>query len=107
MCSYTFAYRTQLDRHMTSHKSGKDQVYYEQFAFSLPQLIHSLSSAFTIWQVHTVWTLYWTLCAGWAWLSPSALQTLNGAAVGVLDHWSFQIPPHCGYAVDHHSSENF
>lgn len=26
LCSYTFAYRTQLDRHMTSHKSGRDQV---------------------------------------------------------------------------------
>uniref|UniRef100_A0A452ULJ7 Zinc finger E-box-binding homeobox 1 n=1 Tax=Ursus maritimus TaxID=29073 RepID=A0A452ULJ7_URSMA len=26
LCSYTFAYRTQLERHMTSHKSGRDQV---------------------------------------------------------------------------------
>lgn len=26
LCSYTFAYRTQLDRHMTSHKSGRDPV---------------------------------------------------------------------------------
>ncbi|XP_067863547.1 zinc finger E-box-binding homeobox 1b isoform X1 [Heptranchias perlo] len=25
LCSYTFAYRTQLDRHMASHKSGRDQ----------------------------------------------------------------------------------
>ncbi|XP_048404943.1 zinc finger E-box-binding homeobox 1b isoform X8 [Stegostoma tigrinum] len=25
ICSYTFAYRTQLDRHMASHKSGRDQ----------------------------------------------------------------------------------
>nr|XP_033787373.1 zinc finger E-box-binding homeobox 1 isoform X2 [Geotrypetes seraphini] len=25
MCSYTFTYRTQLERHMTSHKSGRDQ----------------------------------------------------------------------------------
>ncbi|KAG7455234.1 hypothetical protein MATL_G00254420, partial [Megalops atlanticus] len=25
VCSYTFAYRTQLDRHMTAHKSGRDQ----------------------------------------------------------------------------------
>ncbi|KAM6214391.1 zinc finger E-box-binding homeobox 1 isoform 4-T4 [Rhynchocyon petersi] len=25
LCSYTFAYRTQLERHMTSHKSGRDQ----------------------------------------------------------------------------------
>ncbi|KAM4706047.1 zinc finger E-box-binding homeobox 1 isoform 2-T2 [Rhinophrynus dorsalis] len=30
MCSYTFAYRTQLDRHMTSHKSGKDQRHVSQ-----------------------------------------------------------------------------
>ncbi|XP_063308671.1 zinc finger E-box-binding homeobox 1 isoform X1 [Pelobates fuscus] len=30
MCSYTFAYRTQLDRHMTSHKSGKDQRHVTQ-----------------------------------------------------------------------------
>ncbi|XP_053322503.1 zinc finger E-box-binding homeobox 1 isoform X2 [Spea bombifrons] len=30
MCSYTFAYRTQLDRHMTSHKSGKDQRHITQ-----------------------------------------------------------------------------
>ena len=26
LCSYTFAYRTQLERHMTSHKSGREQV---------------------------------------------------------------------------------
>ncbi|KAK2105167.1 Zinc finger E-box-binding homeobox 1 [Saguinus oedipus] len=26
LCSYTFAYRTQLERHMTSHKSGRDQL---------------------------------------------------------------------------------
>ncbi|KAI1901364.1 hypothetical protein AGOR_G00033610 [Albula goreensis] len=26
LCSYTFAYRTQLDRHMTAHKSGREQV---------------------------------------------------------------------------------
>ncbi|XP_059827961.1 zinc finger E-box-binding homeobox 1b isoform X1 [Hypanus sabinus] len=25
LCRYTFAYRTQLDRHMASHKSGRDQ----------------------------------------------------------------------------------
>ncbi|XP_042188547.1 zinc finger E-box-binding homeobox 1b isoform X3 [Callorhinchus milii] len=25
LCSYTFAYRTQLDRHVASHKSGRDQ----------------------------------------------------------------------------------
>ncbi|XP_035285122.1 zinc finger E-box-binding homeobox 1-like [Anguilla anguilla] len=25
LCSYTFAYRTQLDRHMTAHKSGREQ----------------------------------------------------------------------------------
>ncbi|KAM9308762.1 zinc finger E-box-binding homeobox 1 isoform 2-T2 [Gastrophryne carolinensis] len=30
MCSYTFAYRTQLERHMTSHKSGKDQRHVTQ-----------------------------------------------------------------------------
>uniref|UniRef100_A0A8C5MFM6 Zinc finger E-box-binding homeobox 1 n=1 Tax=Leptobrachium leishanense TaxID=445787 RepID=A0A8C5MFM6_9ANUR len=30
VCSYTFAYRTQLDRHMTSHKSGKDQRHVTQ-----------------------------------------------------------------------------
>ncbi|KAG9337459.1 hypothetical protein JZ751_028751 [Albula glossodonta] len=26
LCSYTFAYRTQLDRHMSAHKTGRDQV---------------------------------------------------------------------------------
>ncbi|XP_074013333.1 zinc finger E-box-binding homeobox 1 isoform X4 [Numenius arquata] len=30
LCSYTFAYRTQLDRHMTSHKSGRDQRHVTQ-----------------------------------------------------------------------------
>lgn len=28
LCSYTFAYRTQLDRHMTAHKAGREQVNY-------------------------------------------------------------------------------
>lgn len=27
LCSYTFAYRTQLDRHMTAHKAGREQVF--------------------------------------------------------------------------------
>lgn len=26
LCSYTFAYRTQLERHMVTHKPGRDQV---------------------------------------------------------------------------------
>ncbi len=26
LCSYTFAYRTQLERHMATHKPGRDQV---------------------------------------------------------------------------------
>ena len=26
LCSYTFAYRTQLERHMVTHKPGTDQV---------------------------------------------------------------------------------
>uniref|UniRef100_A0A3B1K5T2 Zinc finger E-box binding homeobox 1 n=1 Tax=Astyanax mexicanus TaxID=7994 RepID=A0A3B1K5T2_ASTMX len=26
LCSYTFSYRTQLDRHMTAHKNGREQV---------------------------------------------------------------------------------
>ncbi|XP_057587286.1 zinc finger E-box-binding homeobox 1 isoform X3 [Hippopotamus amphibius kiboko] len=30
LCSYTFAYRTQLERHMTSHKSGRDQRHVTQ-----------------------------------------------------------------------------
>ncbi|XP_028660152.1 zinc finger E-box-binding homeobox 1b isoform X1 [Erpetoichthys calabaricus] len=30
LCSYTFAYRTQLDRHMTAHKSGRDQRHVAQ-----------------------------------------------------------------------------
>ncbi|XP_064335556.1 zinc finger E-box-binding homeobox 1 isoform X2 [Camelus dromedarius] len=30
VCSYTFAYRTQLERHMTSHKSGRDQRHVTQ-----------------------------------------------------------------------------
>ncbi|KAJ8395054.1 hypothetical protein AAFF_G00040050 [Aldrovandia affinis] len=30
LCSYTFAYRTQLDRHMTAHKSGRDQAHVTQ-----------------------------------------------------------------------------
>ncbi|XP_032539938.1 zinc finger E-box-binding homeobox 1 [Chiroxiphia lanceolata] len=30
LCSYTFAYRTQLDRHMTSHKSGRDPRHVTQ-----------------------------------------------------------------------------
>ncbi|KAJ8375975.1 hypothetical protein SKAU_G00065550 [Synaphobranchus kaupii] len=30
LCSYTFAYRTQLDRHMTAHKSGRDQTHVTQ-----------------------------------------------------------------------------
>ncbi|XP_052506731.1 zinc finger E-box-binding homeobox 1 isoform X3 [Budorcas taxicolor] len=30
LCSYTFAYRTQLERHMTSHKSGREQRHVTQ-----------------------------------------------------------------------------
>uniref|UniRef100_F6PQ23 Zinc finger E-box-binding homeobox 1 n=1 Tax=Ornithorhynchus anatinus TaxID=9258 RepID=F6PQ23_ORNAN len=30
LCSYTFAYRTQLERHMTSHKAGRDQRHVTQ-----------------------------------------------------------------------------
>ncbi|XP_058879226.1 zinc finger E-box-binding homeobox 1-like isoform X4 [Acipenser ruthenus] len=30
LCSYTFAYRTQLERHMTAHKSGRDQRHVAQ-----------------------------------------------------------------------------
>ncbi|XP_035389238.1 zinc finger E-box-binding homeobox 1b isoform X1 [Electrophorus electricus] len=30
MCSYTFAYRTQLDRHMTAHKAGREQRHVSQ-----------------------------------------------------------------------------
>ncbi|XP_006874092.1 PREDICTED: zinc finger E-box-binding homeobox 1-like isoform X3 [Chrysochloris asiatica] len=30
LCSYTFPYRTQLERHMTSHKSGRDQRHVTQ-----------------------------------------------------------------------------
>uniref|UniRef100_A0A3B3SI98 Zinc finger E-box-binding homeobox 1 n=1 Tax=Paramormyrops kingsleyae TaxID=1676925 RepID=A0A3B3SI98_9TELE len=30
LCSYTFAYRTQLDRHMTAHKSGREQRHVTQ-----------------------------------------------------------------------------
>ncbi|XP_066573883.1 zinc finger E-box-binding homeobox 1b isoform X2 [Amia ocellicauda] len=30
LCSYTFAYRTQLERHMTAHKSGRDQRHVTQ-----------------------------------------------------------------------------
>ncbi|KAJ8278056.1 hypothetical protein GJAV_G00083350, partial [Gymnothorax javanicus] len=30
LCSYTFAYRTQLERHMTVHKSGRDQTHVTQ-----------------------------------------------------------------------------
>lgn len=26
LCSYTFSHRTQLDRHMSAHKAGRDQV---------------------------------------------------------------------------------
>ncbi|KAM3860775.1 zinc finger E-box-binding homeobox 1b [Diretmus argenteus] len=29
-CSYTFAYRTQLERHMTAHKAGRDQRHVTQ-----------------------------------------------------------------------------
>ncbi|XP_056155087.1 zinc finger E-box-binding homeobox 1-like [Lampris incognitus] len=29
-CSYTFAYRTQLERHMTAHKTGRDQRHVTQ-----------------------------------------------------------------------------
>ncbi|XP_076014228.1 zinc finger E-box-binding homeobox 1b [Genypterus blacodes] len=29
-CSYTFAYRTQLERHMTAHKAGRDQRHITQ-----------------------------------------------------------------------------
>ncbi|KAL1006752.1 hypothetical protein UPYG_G00076390 [Umbra pygmaea] len=31
-CSYTFTYRTQLDRHMSAHKSGRDQRHVTQSA---------------------------------------------------------------------------
>uniref|UniRef100_A0A673B2W8 C2H2-type domain-containing protein n=1 Tax=Sphaeramia orbicularis TaxID=375764 RepID=A0A673B2W8_9TELE len=31
-CSYTFAYRAQLDRHMTAHKAGRDQRHITQSA---------------------------------------------------------------------------
>lgn len=44
LCSYTFAYRTQLDRHMTSHKSGRDQV-------SAVWIKDLLSSVTTLWFV--------------------------------------------------------
>ncbi|XP_051959079.1 zinc finger E-box-binding homeobox 1-like isoform X2 [Xyrauchen texanus] len=30
LCSYTFAYRTQLDRHMTAHKAGREQRHVTQ-----------------------------------------------------------------------------
>ncbi|XP_061094145.1 zinc finger E-box-binding homeobox 1b [Conger conger] len=30
LCTYTFAYRSQLDRHMTVHKSGRDQTHVTQ-----------------------------------------------------------------------------
>ncbi|KAI1891391.1 hypothetical protein AGOR_G00143340 [Albula goreensis] len=30
LCSYTFAYRTQLDRHMSAHKTGRDQAHVTQ-----------------------------------------------------------------------------
>lgn len=38
LCSYTFAYRTQLERHMTSHKSGREQVSVEAEATTFPGL---------------------------------------------------------------------
>ncbi|KAK9395646.1 zinc finger E-box-binding homeobox 1-like [Crotalus adamanteus] len=31
-CSFTFAYKTQLEHHMTSHKSGRDQRHVAQFS---------------------------------------------------------------------------
>lgn len=37
LCSYTFAYRTQLERHMTSHKSGREQVSVEAGGRHLPR----------------------------------------------------------------------
>lgn len=38
LCSYTFAYRTQLERHMTSHKSGREQVSESPGSCHLPRL---------------------------------------------------------------------
>jgi len=31
ICKYTFAYRTQLDRHMASHKPGRNKVSYSKY----------------------------------------------------------------------------
>lgn len=33
LCSYTFSHRTQLDRHMSAHKAGRDQVLHLTFNF--------------------------------------------------------------------------
>lgn len=54
LCSYTFAYRTQLERHMTSHKSGRDQVS-NLWSFCLILLI-------ALDGFHFVWIWIW-LCA--------------------------------------------
>lgn len=40
LCSYTFAYRTQLERHMTSHKSGRDQVSESNHPYKARVLIY-------------------------------------------------------------------
>ena len=44
LCSYTFAYRTQLERHMTSHKSGREQVSgtTQIHPLSMPRTPHSV-----------------------------------------------------------------
>lgn len=46
LCSYTFAYRTQLERHMATHKPARDQVSASSPASSPPaQILFFLSGS--------------------------------------------------------------
>ncbi|MEQ2197172.1 hypothetical protein XENOCAPTIV_024702 [Xenoophorus captivus] len=51
LCNYTFAYRTQLERHMATHKPARDQVrgiffgFSHLFAFFSPRLFHFIPNA--------------------------------------------------------------
>lgn len=42
LCSDTFAYRTQLERHMATHKPARDQV-----RWGSPQSVHTLSASYS------------------------------------------------------------
>lgn len=65
LCSDTFAYRTQLERHMATHKPARDQV-----RWGSPQSVHTLSasySCFFFFFLGLLSTFFhtWLLCFKW------------------------------------------